>query len=206
MKNFIQSLALSAFLIAGSILQAEDVTLKFPDNQMTDLLAIYSKLTGKTIIASHATYSESIVLVTAAPVSKNDAITLIEETLEVNGFRVENGAGDKSLKILPVTQQTKPFRHAVFFKFKEGTTDEEISEIEQAFVGLKRKISTIVDFEWGTSESVEGLNDDFSHCFFVTFKDKAGLEFYIPHPDHVAFVELLKPKLEKPFVFDYTPK
>jgi hypothetical protein len=74
------------------------------------------------------------------------------------------------------------------------------------FLLLKEKIGTIVSIEWGTSESVEGLNDDFTHCFLVSFKNKAGLETYIPHPAHKAFVEILKPKLEKVFVFDYTQK
>ncbi|MEM6279791.1 MAG: Dabb family protein [Verrucomicrobiota bacterium] len=99
-----------------------------------------------------------------------------------------------------------PFRHAVFFQFKESATDNDIQQIVDEFMLLKGKIDTIVDIEWGFSESVEGLNDDFTHAFLVTFEDKAGLETYIPHPDHVAFVEILKPHLEKVFVFDYTAK
>lgn len=99
-----------------------------------------------------------------------------------------------------------PFRHAVFFQFKETATDNDITRIVDEFMLLKGKIDTIVDIEWGFSESVEGLNDDFTHAFFVTFEDKAGLETYIPHPDHKAFVEILKPHLEKVFVFDYTAR
>lgn len=98
------------------------------------------------------------------------------------------------------------FRHAVFFKFKEDATAEQVAKIESEFKALKSKIDTIVDFEWGPSESVEGLNDGFTHCFLVTFADKKGLEVYIPHDDHQAFVALLKPSLEKVFVFDYTAR
>ncbi len=98
------------------------------------------------------------------------------------------------------------FRHVVCFQFKSGTTDAEVAEIEKAFAALPGKIDTIVDFEWGTSENVEPLNDGFTHCFLVSFKDKKGLEVYLPHPDHQAFVSLLRPKLEKVFVFDYTAK
>ena len=98
------------------------------------------------------------------------------------------------------------FRHVVCFKFKDGTPEAEVAEIESAFAALKGKIDTIADFEWGTSENIEPLNDEFTHCFVVTFKDKAGLEVYLPHPDHKEFVSLLKPKLDKVFVFDYTPK
>lgn len=107
---------------------------------------------------------------------------------------------------LPAQDAAAPFRHVVCFKFKDGTPAAEIAEIEKAFGALKSKIPTIVDFEWGTSESVEKLNDGFTHCFFVSFADKKGLEAYIPHPDHQAFVALIKPKLDKVFVFDYTAK
>lgn len=96
------------------------------------------------------------------------------------------------------------FRHVVFFKFKAGTTPEQVKEIEKAFAELPSKVDTIIDYEWGTSESVEKLNDGFTHCFLVTFKDKAGLEKYLPSEAHKAFGAKLKPLLEKAFVFDYT--
>ena len=98
------------------------------------------------------------------------------------------------------------FRHVVFFKFKDGTTPEQVQEIEKAFAELPKKIDTIVSYEWGTSESVEKLNDGFTHCFLVTFKDKAGLEAYLPAEAHKEFGKKLKPLLEKAFVFDYTAR
>ena len=96
------------------------------------------------------------------------------------------------------------FRHVVSFAFKEGTSDAEVEKIVEAFGELPSKIDTIIDYEWGTSENIEPLNDGFTHCFLVTFEDRKGLEAYLPHEDHLAFVNLLKPKLEKVFVFDYT--
>lgn len=98
------------------------------------------------------------------------------------------------------------FRHVVLFKFKPEATADKVREIEKAFAELPSKIDTITGYEWGTSESVEGKNDGFTHCFFVTFKDKAGLETYIPHEAHQAFVAKLRPLLEKALVFDYTAK
>ncbi len=98
------------------------------------------------------------------------------------------------------------FRHVVCFKFKDDATAEKVAEIEREFKALKSKIDTIIDFEWGKSENVEPLNDGFTHCFVVTFKDKAGLEVYLPHEEHQAFVAMLKPHLDKVFVFDYTAK
>lgn len=98
------------------------------------------------------------------------------------------------------------FRHVVFFKFKSTATPEQVKEIEKAFAELPKKIPTVIGYEWGPSESVEKLNDGFTHCFFVSFKDKAGLEAYLPHEAHKAFGAKLKPLLEKAFVFDYTAK
>jgi len=105
-----------------------------------------------------------------------------------------------------VTQAAGEFRHVVMFKFKDTATPSQVEAVEKAFAELPSKIDTIVDYEWGTSESVEGKNDGFTHCFFVTFKDKAGLEVYIPHPAHVKFKEILVPILDKALVFDYTAK
>jgi len=98
------------------------------------------------------------------------------------------------------------FRHVVFFSFKEGTPASKVEEIEKAFGELKNQIPTIIDYEWGPSESVEKLNDGFTHCFLATFKNKAGLEAYLPHEAHQSFVKILKPHLGKVFVFDYTAK
>lgn len=97
-------------------------------------------------------------------------------------------------------------RHVVLFKFKEGTSEETIKEIENAFGALPSKISEIAAYEWGINNSPEGLNKGLTHCFFVTFKSEADREVYLPHPDHQAFVQLLGPSLEDVTVVDYWTK
>lgn len=97
-----------------------------------------------------------------------------------------------------------PYRHVVFFKFKDSASPEQVQGIEKAFAELAGKIDTVKGFEWGTNVSPEGLNDGFTHCFLVTFADKAGLEVYLPHAEHQAFVSKLKPLLDKVCVLDYT--
>jgi hypothetical protein len=99
-----------------------------------------------------------------------------------------------------------PYRHVVLFQFKESASEENVAAIEEAFAALKGKIDTIEDYEWGTNVSPEGLNDGLTHCFFVTFKDKAGLEVYLPHPAHQEFGSILRPHLEGVFVIDYVSK
>ena len=103
-------------------------------------------------------------------------------------------------------EQGGPFRHVVSFQFKEGTTEEKKTEVVTAFMALKSKIDTITAIEWGGTENIEPLNDGFTHTFLVSFKDKAGLEVYLPHPAHEEFKKLVKPLLEKVYVFDYTAK
>ncbi len=98
------------------------------------------------------------------------------------------------------------YRHVVFFKFKDDAPAEKVAAIEQAFVELSKKVETVTGFEWGTNVSPEGLNDGFTHCFLVTFKDKAGLEVYLPHPEHEKFVAQLKPLLDKVCVVDYVAR
>lgn len=99
-----------------------------------------------------------------------------------------------------------PYRHVVFFKFKDSATAEQVQGIETAFIELAKKIDTVKGFEWGTNVSPENLNDGFTHCFFVTFADKAGLDVYLPHPAHAEFVGQLKLILDKVCVLDYVAK
>lgn len=99
-----------------------------------------------------------------------------------------------------------PYRHVVFFKFKDTATPEQVQTIEKAFIELAKKIDTVEAFEWGTNVSPENINDGFTHCFFVTFANKAGLETYLPHPSHQSFVAQLKPILDKVCVLDYVAK
>ena len=97
-------------------------------------------------------------------------------------------------------------QHVVAFKFKEDVKKPQIQKVEKAFVALKGKIPEIADLEWGTNNSPEGLNKGFTHCFIVTFRNEYGREVYLPHPDHKAFVKILKPILADVFVIDFWTK
>ena len=94
-------------------------------------------------------------------------------------------------------------RHAVFFSFKEAASTEDVQGVADAFSQLPSKIDSIIDFQWGVNNSPEGLNDGFSHCFLLTFKDEAGRAKYLPHADHKAFGDVLRPHKDQVFVIDY---
>jgi len=100
-------------------------------------------------------------------------------------------------------QDQKVLRHVVLFKFKDAATPEDIKKVEDAFGALADKISLIKDYEWGINSSPENLNQELTHCFFVTFASDKDRDDYLVHPDHVAFVEVLKPHLDKVTVVDY---
>lgn len=99
-----------------------------------------------------------------------------------------------------------PYRHIVLFKFKDDAPRAEIEKVEKAFAGLKKSISQIHDFEWGTNVSPEGKAEGFTHCFLVTFRNKADLDAYLPHPEHKKFVAMLKGLIDKVLVVDYVAK
>jgi len=97
----------------------------------------------------------------------------------------------------------KLLRHVVLFKFKDGTPAADIKKVEDAFRALPTQIREIKSLEWGTNNSPEGLNQGFTHCFFVSFASEQDRAVYLPHPAHKAFGALLQPYLDKVLVIDY---
>lgn len=104
------------------------------------------------------------------------------------------------------TMPTKQLRHVVLFKFKDESTPEDISKIEDAFINLPNEIPQIQSIEWGTNNSPEGLNQGLTHCFFLTFASEEDRDIYLPHPAHKAFGEMLGGHLDKVTVVDYWVK
>ncbi len=97
----------------------------------------------------------------------------------------------------------RKLRHVVLFQFKETSSEQEVQAVVDAFKKLPKQIPEIAEFEFGTNNSPEGLEDGLTHCFLVTFGSEKDREVYLPHPAHQAFVEVLRPHLQKVVVFDY---
>ena len=97
----------------------------------------------------------------------------------------------------------KVLRHVVLFKFKEGTTAEQINQVEDAFRALPGKIDLIRGFEWGTNVSPENLSQGYTHCFFLTFSSDKDRDAYLVHPAHKEFGKLLGRYLDKVTVVDF---
>ncbi|MGZ5222401.1 MAG: Dabb family protein [Chitinophagaceae bacterium] len=103
-------------------------------------------------------------------------------------------------------KDSKMLRHVVLFKFKDSATPEQVKQVENAFLALPSAIKEIKDFEWGTNNSPENLNEGLTHCFFLSFNSEKDRDVYLPHPAHKAFGAILKPYLDKVIVVDYWVK
>ena len=97
-------------------------------------------------------------------------------------------------------------RHVVLFKFKDDAKPENVKLVEDAFRKLPSQIKEIKEFEWGTNNSPENLNQGLTHCFFLSFESEKDRDAYLPHPAHKAFGALLRSYLDKGVVVDYWVK
>ncbi|HRH98124.1 MAG TPA: secretin N-terminal domain-containing protein [Prosthecobacter sp.] len=93
--------------------------MQFATNPVADILAIYEKLTGLTLIKDTSIFEGAqISLITPKPVAKEEAIKLIEASLLTNGYAIVTEPGGKSSKILPSRSQSAnavQFSHGVTF-------------------------------------------------------------------------------------------
>ncbi len=75
-------------------------------------------------------------------------------------------------------------KHYGMFEFNEGTTEADIKECFDALSGMVGKIPGLQDVISGPYESPEGLNDDYTHGFIMTFDSPESRDAYLPHPEH----------------------
>lgn len=104
--------------------------MQFSNNPVADLLAIYEKLTGFTLIKDTNIFEgATISLVTPKQVPKTEAIKLIEASLLANGYAIVSDPGGTTAKILPARNQSAnavQFSHGVkFFTSPKDIPDNE---------------------------------------------------------------------------------
>jgi quinol monooxygenase YgiN len=99
-----------------------------------------------------------------------------------------------------------PLRHVVHFKFKPQADQTQVQKVVDEFAALRGKIPGIEALEYGTNVSPEGLDQGYTHCWILTFKNAADRDAYLVHPDHKTFVDLVKPLLEGALVVDFFAK
>ena len=99
---------------------------------------------------------------------------------------------------------SKMIRHILLVKFKSSASSKAIQEVLEDFQAIATKIDGICAVEWGRNNSVEKLNDDYSHCIQMTFTNEHSRQNYLPHPVHDALKKKFNTVLDKIIVFDYT--
>ncbi len=93
--------------------------------------------------------------------------------------------------------------HVVSFKFKEGTTKEQLKTVEDAFGQLKDKVPGITSYSWGTNVSPEKRDKGFTHCFILSFPGDKERDVYLTHAEHKKFIEIAGPHIEDVMVLDF---
>ena len=120
--------------------------------------------------------------------------------LNIVGMAAEHSAGAAHMAD---GDSTGKLRHTVAFKFKSTASKEDIQKVVEAFAALKKKIPTILSFEWGTNMSPENRNKGFTHAFVLTFNSEKDRDAYLIDPAHKEFGKVVGPVLEDVFVIDF---
>ena len=88
-------------------MDGDQIVLQFPNNPVADMLSIYELLTGITLIKDSSIFEgPQVSLATPRPVTKEEAIKLIEATLFTNGYAIVMETDGKSARILPARTQS----------------------------------------------------------------------------------------------------
>jgi len=96
-----------------------------------------------------------------------------------------------------------PLYHVVAIKFKEGTSRDQMKQVDDAFAALKTEIHGIQSLHWGTNVSPEQRNHGFTHCFVLTFENAKDRDAYLVDPAHKAFGKVLGPVMADVLVIDF---
>ncbi len=94
-------------------------------------------------------------------------------------------------------------KHIALLKFKPETTEEQIQSLFDSIMDLSEIVPGVEDYVAGANNSPEGLNQDLTHGFIMTFQDAQARDTYLPHPEHEKLKQLLLPHAEKVVVFDF---
>jgi hypothetical protein len=115
--------------------------------------------------------------------------------LSLSAFAADSGK--------PKNKKPGKVKHMVAFKFKDGTSQEDIDKLNAAFRELPEKIDVIRTFDTGLNNSPEKLNKGCTHGYLLTFDSEAERDIYLNHPAHKEFGALAGKMLADVFVLDF---
>lgn len=94
-------------------------------------------------------------------------------------------------------------RHFGVFQFKMNISESQIEDCFRNMKAMVGKIPGLLDMEYGPYDGNEGMNEDFTHGFIMTFDSPESRDNYLPHPVHEKVKEFVVPRLERVVVFDF---
>jgi len=94
-------------------------------------------------------------------------------------------------------------KHIALFKFKEGTTEEQVQKVLDELMDLSETVSGVEDYVAGANNSPEGLNKSYTHGFVMTFTDAAARDAYLRNPDHEKVKATVLPQIDDITIFDF---
>lgn len=80
--------------------------------------------------------------------------------------------------------------HIVLMKLKEPKPEKEVANLLRACEAHFDKIPNVISSSLGAN--FKAKPDGYTHAILVRLKDKAALEVYSPHPEHMAAAKLLQ--------------
>jgi hypothetical protein len=94
--------------------------------------------------------------------------------------------------------------HIVLFQFKEAHKQANMIQAKQMLEALLGAVPTLRSIDVGMNFSKEERAMDMS--IITTFENRAGLEAYAVHPEHVKVIDFIKQVVEYTKVVDYERK
>ncbi len=92
-------------------------------------------------------------------------------------------------------------RHIVFFKFKPETGEADRADFVARLKALKERVPGILEAEVG--EDFVNSPRSYHVALLLRFADRAALDRYQPHPNHVPVVERAREICESIAACDY---
>jgi hypothetical protein len=96
--------------------------------------------------------------------------------------------------------------HIVLMKPKPDVDSDAVAALWAGLGGLVDRIPGIKGLTVGDNVSPEGKDRGFTLGFVVLFENRAALEGYLPHPEHVSVVPLVRAVADEVLVFDLERK
>jgi hypothetical protein len=92
-------------------------------------------------------------------------------------------------------------KHVVFFKFKHGTGEKDIVDLEKSLAELPPDIPEILSYEFG--RDVVRSERSYDLALISTFKDLDAMQHYQKHPDHQIVLRKVNKLCERVVVVDF---